>query len=80
MIDDLIEFAYARDIVRETLPAADGCDHYVLACPGDTAIHVWVRPDGRFSRAVGEQGALTIGQVAAASRLSYAGRAERSAA
>lgn len=80
MIDDLIELAYARDIVRETLPSPDGCDHYVLAGSSDAAIHVWVRPDGRFSRAFGDEEALTLGQVLNRCGLSHAARTTASAA
>ncbi len=75
MIDDLIELAYSQHAVRETLPCPDGCDEYVLAhTDGAATVRLWVRPDGRFSRALGDGGALSLGQVMTACGLSYAAR------
>ncbi|RVW10765.1 hypothetical protein EGT67_06375 [Prescottella agglutinans] len=75
MIDDLIELAYTQNIVRGTLPCPDGCDEYVLArADGPAAIRLWVRPDGRFSRALGDEGALSLGQVMTVCGLSYSAR------
>ncbi|MDH6280993.1 hypothetical protein [Prescottella agglutinans] len=75
MIDDLIELAYAQNVVLETLPCPDGCDEYVLARAGVAAtIRLWVRPDGRFSRALGDEGALSLGQVMTVCGLSYSAR------
>ncbi|CAM2777528.1 hypothetical protein RHDE110596_00520 [Prescottella defluvii] len=85
MIDDLIELAFAQHVVRETLPSPDGCDEYVLRRADatdatdsvgsvDASIRLWVRPDGRFSRARGAEGPLSLGQVMTACGLSYASR------
>ncbi|WP_430331258.1 hypothetical protein [Rhodococcus sp. ACT016] len=75
MIDDLIELAFAQNIVRETLPCPDGCDEYVLTRADEPAtIRLWVRPDGRFSRALGDEGPLSLGQVMTVCGLSYAAR------
>lgn len=75
MIDDLIELAFAQNIVRETLPCPDGCDQYVLArTDAATTIRLWVRPDGRFSRAFGDEGPLSLGQVVTMCGLSYTAR------
>ena len=76
MIDDLIELAFSQNVVRETLPSPDGCDQYVLARVDrpDTQVRLWVRPDGRFSRAHGADGALSLGQVMTACGLTYAAR------
>ncbi|MGF7125142.1 MULTISPECIES: hypothetical protein [unclassified Rhodococcus (in: high G+C Gram-positive bacteria)] len=76
MIDDLIELAYSRHVVRETLPCPDGCDEYVLGRVDavNASIRLWVRPDGRFSRAQGDEGQLSLGQVMTACGLSYAAR------
>lgn len=69
MLEDLIERAYAHGIVRTVVPVA-GCDEYVLerrdgrGHPGEVVL-VRVRDDGRFSRAEGADGTLTLGQVAA---------------
>lgn len=69
MIDVLIENALARDAVRRVTQTPDGFDEYHLDRAGDSArvqppIAVHVRPDGRFSRAEGGSGLLSIGQVA----------------
>lgn len=62
MIADLIELAHARDLVRGTWLEPDACDAYRLrALP--RPITVWVRPDGRFSRAMADDELLTLGQV-----------------
>lgn len=75
MIDDLIELAYTQHVVRETLPCPDGCDEYVLdRVDGAAPLRLWVRPDGRFSRAFGDEGALSLGQVMTACGLSYSAR------
>ncbi|MBH0123610.1 hypothetical protein ACWDUD_29495 [Rhodococcus sp. NPDC003382] len=65
MIDDLIELAFAQGAVRGVSVAADGCDEYLLASSGTApAIRVWVRPDGRFSRAFDSDDChVTLGQV-----------------
>jgi hypothetical protein len=70
MIEDLIELAFAQDIVRAVAPDADGGEEYLLAragaaSPADPPITVWVRPDGRFSRAASTEGLLSLGQVMA---------------
>ena len=75
MIEDLIELAHSQGVVRELLAGPDGCDEYVLACTdGVTAIRLWVRPDGRFSRAQGNAGSLSLGQVMTVCGLSYSAR------
>lgn len=64
MIEDLIELAHAQGVVREIQPCTDGCDEYVLTREdGATTIRLWVRADGRFSRAHGGEGPLSLGQV-----------------
>lgn len=81
MIDDLIELAHTQKIVCETLPSPDGCDEYVLARTDSAeTVRLWVRADGRFSRALGEEGALTLGQVMTVCGLSYAHRTSTTAA
>jgi len=75
VIEDLIELAHSQGVVRETLAGPDGCDGYVLACTdGVTSIRLWVRPDGRFSRADGNAGSLSLGQVMTVCGLSYSSR------
>lgn len=75
MIDDLIELAHSQNVVREMLPSPDGCDEYVLACAdGVTTVRLWVRSDGKFSRAFGNAGPLSLGQVMTACGLSYSAR------
>lgn len=75
MIEDLIELAHAQGVVREIQPCTDGCDEYVLTREdGATTIRLWVRADGRFSRAHGSEGPLSLGQVMTACGLSYAAR------
>ncbi|AVP67594.1 hypothetical protein GS894_04145 [Rhodococcus hoagii] len=75
MIEDLIELAHTQGVVCETSVGPDGCDEYVLACAdGVTTVRLWVRPDGRFSRAHGNAGSLSLGQVMAVCGLSYAAR------
>lgn len=69
MIDVLIENALARNAVRLVTQSPDGFDEYHLDRAGDSArveppVAVHVRPDGRFSRAEGGSGLLSIGQVA----------------
>ena len=62
MIEDLIELAHTQGLVRSTWLGPDACDAYLLrALPGP--ITVWVRPDGRFSRATADDEFLTLGQV-----------------
>ena len=62
MIDDLIELAYAEGLVHSAVREPDGCDAYRLLGP-PRPIMVWIRPDGRFSRAVAGGEMLTLGQV-----------------
>ena len=62
MIDDVIELAHTEGLVRSTTLGPDGCDGYdISASPGP--ITVWVRPDGRFSRATADGELITLGQV-----------------
>jgi len=62
MIDDVIKLAYTKGLVHSANLGPDGCDAYHLdASP--RAITVWVRPDGRFSRAADDGQLLTLGQV-----------------
>ncbi len=62
MIEDLIELAHAKDLVHGTWLEPDACDAYRLrALP--RPITFWVRPDGRFSRAMADDELLTLGQV-----------------
>lgn len=68
MIDDVIEIAFAQGTVCSVVSDACGWDEYRLARVDRSAdsgehVSVWVRPDGRFSRALGGEGLLTLGQV-----------------
>lgn len=65
MIADLIERAFAQQIVRTVVEGPDGCDEYLLERTGDTGapVRVWVLADGRFARASSSEGLLTLGQV-----------------
>ena len=63
MIDDVIEYAHAEGLVLAVVQDDRGCDAYQLL--GSGMMTIWVRPDGRFSRAVSADGELlTLGQVA----------------
>ncbi len=62
MIADLIELAYRRNLVHDVRLEQDGSDAYVLRAWPDP-ITVFVRPDGRFSRALVDGEQLTLGQV-----------------
>lgn len=64
MIDDVIELAFMQGVVRGVVSDALGWDEYLLEGLEQTAVSVWVRPDGRFSRASDGDGPLTLGQVA----------------
>ena len=81
MIDDVVELAFAQGAVRGVAAAADGCDEYLLASSeAAPTIRVWVRPDGRFSRAAGSDGRhLTLGQVIELCDLAYDRRRGRRA-
>lgn len=67
MIDDVIEVAFAELVVRGVVSDALGWDEYLLESLDQTAgkppVSVWVRPDGRFSRASDGNRPLTLGQV-----------------
>lgn len=68
MITDVIEAAFRQRIVRTVVCGTDGYDEYLLerAYPTgqvDSPVRVWVRPDGRFSRASSSEGQLSLGQV-----------------
>lgn len=76
MIADLIELAFAAGAVRE-VTCDDGYDRYLLD-GGGGSIEVYVRSDGRFARANGVDGPLSIGQVARICGLSAAPRASTS--
>jgi hypothetical protein len=70
VIEDLVELAFAHEIVCAVMVGPDGCDEYALERAGapDTGgppIAVRVRPDGRFSRATSAEGFLSLGQVSA---------------
>ena len=59
---DVIEFAHLHGLVLRAAQEPDGCDAYQLrALP--RPVMVWVRPDGRFSRAAADGEVLTLGQV-----------------
>ena len=73
MVVDLIERAFATGAVRE-VTCDDGYDRYLLDGAGGS-VEVYVRPDGRFARANGVDGPLSIGQVARICGLSAAPRA-----
>lgn len=76
MIVDLIERAFASGVVRN-VTCDGGYDRYLL--DGEAgAVEVYVRPDGRFARAHGVDGPLSIGQVAQICGLSAAPRAAAS--
>ena len=82
MIDDLIDLAHAEGLVHSTAREPDGCDAYhLLVLP--RRLTVWVRPDGRFSRAAADGEPLTLGLVmkslVAAIRDGGAGHRERAA-
>lgn len=62
LIDDVIDLAHAHRLVIEAAPEPDGCDAYLLRT-SPRPIGVWIRPDGRFSRAAADGEALTLGQV-----------------
>ena len=62
MIDDAIELAHAEGLVRATALEPDGCDSYELR-GWPSPVTVWVRPDGRFSRAEIDGRLVTLGQV-----------------
>ena len=63
MIDDVIEGASAEGLVLAVVQDDHGCDAYQLL--GSGTMTIWVRPDGRFSRALSADGEqLTLGQVA----------------
>lgn len=76
MIVDLIERAFATGAVRNVTCDA-GYDRYLLDGTGGS-VEVYVRPDGRFARASGVDGPLSIGQVARICGLSTAPRAAAS--
>ena len=59
---DFIEFAHLHRLVITTTQEPDGRDAYLVrAAP--RPVTVWVRPDGRFSRAADDEQLLTLGQV-----------------
>ena len=63
MIDDVIEYAHAEGLDLAVVQDHHRCDAYQLL--GSGTVTIWVRPDGRFSRAVSADGELlTLGQVA----------------
>ena len=59
---DAIEFAHLHRLVISATQEPDGCDAYLLRA-SPRPIGVWVRADGRFSRAVADGQPLTLGQV-----------------
>jgi len=65
LIADTIERAHAADLVLEVSLDADRCDVYVIRTRFDRSLTVWVRPDGRFSRARMDGRLITLGQVGA---------------
>lgn len=73
MIDDLIELAFFQDAVLSVSLATDGSDEYTLRrIDEDTSpVTVRVRPDGKFGRAVGTEGYLSLGQVMSVCGLTY---------
>jgi len=62
MLDDLIELAHAHGLVNTVALEPDGYVAYQLRA-SPRQITVWVRPDGRFSRASADGELLTLGQV-----------------
>ena len=62
MLDDLIELAHTHGLVHTVALDPDGYDAYQLRA-SPRRITVWVRPDGRFSRASADGELLTLGQV-----------------
>lgn len=73
MIDDLIELAFEQDAIRTVRATSEGCDEYTLrrADSDSSSVKVWVRPDGKFSRAIGTEGLLSLGQVMTVCGLTY---------
>ena len=67
LIDDVIELANADGLVHATALEPDGCDSYNLR-GWPSPVTVWVRPDGRFSRAEIDGHLVTLGQVTQALR------------
>ena len=47
---DVIEFAHLHRLVISAAQEPDGCDAYLVRA-SPRPVTVWVRPDGRFSRA-----------------------------
>ena len=62
MIDDAIELAHTEGLAHATALEPDGCDSYELR-GWPSPVTVWVRPDGRFSRAEIDGQLVTLGQV-----------------
>ena len=59
---DVIEFAHLHRLVISAAQEPDGRDAYLVRA-SPRPVTVWVRRDGRFSRAAVDGQLLTLGQV-----------------